>query len=311
MKVAISGAGGFIGSALCDRFRGRGWDISRLTRVRPAADDASQIYWNHETGEIEAAKLEGIDAVVHLAGKSLASGKWTPKSKEEFRRSRIDGTLLVAKTLAGLADKPKVLVCASATGYYGPGNPLTSHQFLGEPLDESAPAGFGYLAELCRDWEAAAEPARAAGIRVVNVRIGFVISPRGGTLRQMLLPFRLGLGGNFASGKQVMNLISLTDLVSIFAFAIENDFMEGAINGVCPAPLTNAQFTRAMSRVIRRPAFCHVPAFVLKAIAGELAEFIIAGEPPVVSSRLAAARFKFLCPDAEKILEFEISGRIP
>src|SRR5579884_1588092 len=245
MRIVISGSHGLIGSALLPGLEARGHRVIRL--VRGAAPPASEdISWDPGAGRIDAERLEGMDAVIHLAGASIAAGRWTAAQKARIRQSRVDGTLLLARTLAARARRPGVLLSASAVGYYGDRG--------SELLDERSGPGRGFLADLCRDWEAATDPARAAGIRVVVLRTGSVVSSHGGFLARLLPVFRLGVGGPLGSGRQYLSWIALPDVVGAVAHLLAREDVVGPVNLVAPHPVTNREFTRTLARLLRRPA---------------------------------------------------------
>jgi uncharacterized protein len=292
-RIAITGASGFVGTHLVVRLQQRGDEVFRLVRSRPTSEH--EIFWNPATGEIDAAALEGMDAVVHLAGVSIASGLWTAKRKRAIRSSRVDGTALLSQTLARLEQPPEVLVSTSAIGYYGDGGERV--------MTEKTLPGNDFLAEVCRAWEGAAKPAAAAGIRVVHPRFGLVLSGDSGILPVMSLPFKLGVGGAIGSGDQYMSWIMIEDLVQVLVESIDNDALEGPVNAVAPDPVTNMEFTKAMGRVLHRPTFMKVPAFAAKAVGGELVEQLILASQRVMPTRLEAIGFEFMYPTIDDALE--------
>ena len=297
MRVAISAASGLIGSALARSLAADGTEVLRL--VRRAARSADEIGWDPaDTARgLDPARLAGVNAVVHLSGAPIASGRWTPARKAELRASRIDSTTILARAMAAASPPPAALVCASATGYYGDtGDRVT---------DESSPPGAGFLAGLVADWEAAADPARAAGIRVTHFRSGVVLSRGGGMLGRLLLPFRLGLGAKVGSGRQYFSWISGTDEVRAIRFLLENTQAEGAYNLTAPEPVTNAEFTRALAAALHRPALIAVPSAALRAVLGEVASELL-GSQRVVPARLQAAGFGFEQPDIATALAHEL-----
>jgi uncharacterized protein (TIGR01777 family) len=292
LTVAISGASGFIGSALASSLAARGCPVRRL--VRGAAARAGEIAWDPRAGRIDARALAGVDAVVNLAGESIAAWRWTATKKARIRASRVEGTALIARTLAALAPRPRVLVNASAVGYYGDRGD--------EPLDETSPPGDGFLAETCRAWEAATEPARRAGLRVVRLRIGVVIDARGGVLARMALPFRLGLGGRLGSGRQFTSWIALADLIGVIERALADGELAGPLNAVAPHPVRNADLTRALARVLRRPARLAVPAPVIRGLLGEMGEELLLASTRALPRRLESLGFRFALPEIEAAL---------
>jgi uncharacterized protein (TIGR01777 family) len=300
-KIAVSGATGLVGSSLAAFLGGGGHSIVRLSRRRPAeAEDA--VYWNPSLGEIDAKGLEGTDAVVHLAGENISEGRWNPARKASIRRSRVEGTRLLASALAGLECPPKVLVCASAIGFYGDRGD--------EVLEEDGTSGGDFLASVCRDWEEATVEASQAGIRVVNLRIGVVLAGRGGALRKMLTPFSFGLGGRVGSGRQYMSWIGLDDLLGVIQFCLFTEGMAGPVNAVAPCAVTNAAFVKTLARVMRRPAVFPLPAPVVKAVFGEMGKALLLSSTRVRPARLLAARFPFLQPDLEGALRSELGLRM-
>lgn len=286
-SVAISGASGFVGTALVAAFEAEGVRVLRLVR-RPSAA-SNEIAWDPESGQIDAARLEGVEAVIHLAGESIAASRWTAERKQRIRDSRVRGTTLLAGTLAGLASKPRVLVSVSGIGIYGDrGDDL---------LDEGSGPGTGFLAEVGRAWEGSADAARQAGIRVVHPRFGMVLHPSGGALAKMLPPFRLGLGGQLGNGQQWMSWISRRDAVGVIRAALLLDSLSGPVNAVSPNPVRNAEFTSLLAAAVHRPAIASVPAFVLELMFGELAKEALLSSQRGVPARLQAAAHEFRDPD--------------
>lgn len=294
MRVAITGSSGLIGSAMVARLRADGHEVTRLVRGRGHAGGPGAVHWDPARGEVDAAGIEGHDVVIHLAGESLV-GLWTKRKKARIRDSRVQGTRLIAEALAGLARPPGVLLSASAIGYYGARPP-------DEVVDEGTPAGSGFLAETAQAWEAAAEPARAAGIRVVHPRFGLVLSPRGGALAAMLPVFRFGLGGRLGSGAQVWSWIALDDVVEAALHALRTDSLDGPVNFVAPEPVSNAEFTRVLGRVLRRPAPFAVPASAARLAAGEMAEEMLLTGARVSPRRLLETGYRFRFPTLEPAL---------
>ena len=294
MRVAVTGSTGLIGTALVARLREEGHEVTRLVRDRRRAREPGAVFWDPARGEVDAAGLEGHDVVVHLAGESLV-GIWTRAKKRRIRESRARGTRVLAEALAGLARPPRLLLAASAIGFYGPREP-------DEVVDESTPAGRGFLAEVAVEWEAAAEPARTAGIRVVHARFGLVLSPRGGALAKMLPVFRLGLGGTLGSGEQVWSWIALDDVVEAALHVFRTEALAGPVNFTAPEPVSNAEFTRVLGRVLRRPAPFGVPAFAARLVAGEMAEEVLLAGAYVVPRRLLDSGYGFRLPALEPAL---------
>lgn len=294
MKVLISGSGGFIGSALAERLTSSGHRVIRLVRreVSPGQDAVS---WNPDGGEIDARGLEGIDAVVHLAGEGIGDHRWTDAHKARVLSSRVRGTHLLAETIARLETPPKVLISGSAVGYYG---------YLGaDSMTEASPPGAGFLADVVEQWETAAEPAAKAGIRVVRIRSGVVLSPKGGALQKQLLPFKLGVGGKLGSGNQYLSWISLEDETQAIEFLLERDDISGPVNVTSPNPVTNAEFTRALGAALGRPTFMPVPTLALKLLfSGEMTEEMMLGGQRVLPERLQEAGYEFVDPEVEVAL---------
>lgn len=294
MKIAITGASGLVGTALSTALRADGHDILRLVRRPPDGPDEAR--WEPRTRSIERRRLEGLDAVVHLAGAGLASRPWwVPGYPETIRASRIDGTATLAEALAGLDRPPRVLLTASAVGYYGDTGDRST--------DESAGSGTGFLAQLCREWEAAARPAAHAGIRVVTLRSGIVLDRTGGLLAPLWRLFRLGLGGRLGSGRQYMSWISLRDHIAAQRFVLTTDTVSGPVNLTAPAPVTNAAFTAALGRAVHRPTPFAVPAAALRLAVGGFADEGVLVSQRVVPTRLTATGFRFTHPEIDAALE--------
>ena len=291
MKVLVAGSSGLIGTALCSRLEREGHEVVRLVRRQPAR---GELRWDPEAGELEQEAIEGIEAVVHLGGRNIAAGRWTATVKAQLRQSRVQTTQLLATRLAGLAAPPRVLVCASAIGIYG--------NRRDEELDEESDTGEGFLAELGRAWEGASAVAAEAGIRVVQARLGLVFDRRGGALAKMLLPFRLGVGGKIGDGRQYVSWISLEDAVAALIYAVENDALRGPVNLTAPQPVTNAELTRTLGRLLRRPTLLPLPAFAAKLLLGELAEEGLLASQRVWPTRLLEAGFEFAHPELEGAL---------
>lgn len=296
-RVAVTGASGLIGRNLTAFLESGGHSVLRLVRRRPRAE-AREAYWDPASGAIDSAALEGMDIVVHLAGENVGAGLWTLARKEAILRSRVDGTTLLCKTLAQLRKPPRVLVAASAVGYYGD----RGDEVLTE---ESAPGG-DFLAHVVRAWESATEPARRAGLRVVNMRGGFVLSAAGGALPRLLLPFRLGLGGVAGSGRQYMSWIAFDDVIGSIYHAMFAEGLSGPVNVAAPSPVTNAELSRTLGRVLRRPVFMPLPAFAVRLAAGEMGEALLLKGQRVSSAKLEGSGFRFLHTDLEGALRSEL-----
>ncbi|MET0648762.1 MAG: TIGR01777 family oxidoreductase [Pyrinomonadaceae bacterium] len=297
MKVIVTGSTGLVGRALIRSLLADGHEVTRLVRGDSQgfrAPGTAAVHWNPERGEIDAGALEGHDAAVHLAGENVGEGRWDDEKKRRILESRVKGTTLLAGALAGLSAKPPVLVSASATGFYGDRG--------AEILREESASGEDFLSEVCREWEKATLQASQAGIRVVHLRIGVVLSGEGGALQRMLTPFKLGLGGKLGSGSQYMNWIALEDLVGVIRRAIEDENMRGPINAVAPQQVTNEEFTKALGRVLGRPTVFAVPAFALRLAFGEIADAALMASTRVEPARLKEAGYQFRHPEIEGAL---------
>ena len=297
MKVIVTGATGLVGRALIRSLLSDGHEVTRLVRGEAQgfrAPGTKAVHWEPEKGVVNAQELEGHDAVVHLAGEALAGERWDEEKKRRIRESRVKGTHLLAETLAGLKEKPSVLVSASATGFYGDRGDVV--------LREESASGEGFLSEVCREWEKATLAASQAGIRVVHLRIGFVLSADGGGLPQMLTPFKLGVGGRVGSGQQYISWITLDDLVRIIRRALEDEHLRGPVNAVAPNALTNEEFTKALGHVLGRPTFLPLPAFAARLAFGEMADAILLSSTRVEPARLEEAGYEFSHPEIEEAL---------
>ncbi|GAA4582822.1 TIGR01777 family oxidoreductase [Planotetraspora phitsanulokensis] len=285
--IAVTGSSGLLGSALIESLRGAGTRILRLVRQCPQNPD--EAFWDPAGGVLAPAVLEGVDAVVHLAGASVGDRRWTPEYKRKLLASRVAGTRTLTKALAALDKKPRVLLSGSAVGFYGD----TGDQ----AVDETAPAGQGFLAGLAREWEQAAKPAERAGIRVVRLRTGFVVSGHGGALGRLIPIFRMGAGAVLGSGTQYMSWISLPDWVSAARFLLDHEGMSGPVNLTAPEPVTNAEFTRELAKALHRPTMpVPAPAFALRLALGEFAqEGLLIGQR-ALPRRLLDAGHRFAHP---------------
>ncbi len=301
MKVAITGSSGLVGTALVRFLQAGGHQVLRLVRRRARTSDEAR--WDPDWSEIDGPALEGVDAVVHLAGENLARGRWTEEKKLRLRTSRVGPTRLLSETLASLARKPRVLVSSSAVGYYGDHGE--------EWLDEKSPAGEDFLARLTADWESATRQAADAGIRVVNLRTGMVLSPEGGALAKMLPVFRTGLGGVFGSGRQYVSWIAIDDLVSAIDHLMASVGVSGPVNAVAPSPVTNAELTKTLGRVLGRPTIAPVPAFALRLAFGEMADAALLASQRVRPERLIACGYRFRYPELEGALRELLRRRAP
>lgn len=303
MHIVITGASGLIGSSLAPRLSASGHRVSRLVRVRGGhggardggAAGGEAIPWDPESGVLDPSSLAGVDAIVHLSGESIAGGPWSKKRRERIRNSRIRTTRLLAETLAQISPRPGALVTASAVGYYGSRGEDT--------LTEASGPGTGFLADLCRDWEAASMPAQDAGVRVTRLRTAPVLSAKGGMLAAILPIFRLGLGGRLGNGRQWMSWISLDDHLSIIERALEDSSMRGSIIAASPEPVRNAAFTKALGRAVRRPTILPAPEFALRmALGRSRAEELLLASQRVTPAALLACGFRFEHPELEEAL---------
>jgi len=293
MKILISGSSGLIGKALVSSLEDRGHLVSRL--VRSSSQKPHEIFWNPLKGIMDAKALEGFDGVIHLAGENVGQGRWTPSKKEKIRQSRIKGTQNLCNCLSGLSNPPKVLVCASAVGYYGDRGE--------ETLDEKSPNGSGFLPEVCKEWEEATRPCSQKGIRVVNLRMGVVLSPEGGALKKMLFPFKMGGGGVIGPGKQYMSWITLGDVVGAICHALQSENLKGPVNAVSPNPVTNRDFTKTLGRVLSRPTILPLPAFAARLAFGEMAEELLLASVRAQPKELQNSGFHFRDPQLEGALK--------
>ncbi len=292
-KVLVSGASGMTGTALIPFLKARGRRVSVLTRDRARAGDGA-VFWDPESGEIDKKNLEGFGAVVHLAGENIASGRWTEARKKRIRDSRVNGTRLLAEAIASLDRKPSVLVSASAVGYYGNRND--------DVLTEVEPPGKGFLAGVCREWEAATEPAEKGGVRVVRLRFGPVLSRAGGMLKKILPPFRAGVGGRIGPGRQYISWIAIDDVLGIIDYCFTHEDLKGAVNAVAPNAVTNAEFTRGLGKVLSRPTIFPVPASGLRLLYGEMADEMLLASVRAVPKRLETAGYRFQLSELEPAL---------
>lgn len=286
MKILVSGATGLVGKHLVPSLREKGHDVYCLVRKAPAKDD--EILWDAKQGfvESELRKLEGFDAVVHLAGAGIADERWTKERKRVIKESRTVGTRVLVDALGKVATKPKVFVSASAIGYYGNRGD--------EVLTEESAPGNDFLSDVCVQWEQAGQRAKEIGIpRVVNVRIGIVQSTEGGALKEMLTPFKMGVGGRVGSGKQFVSWIDLDDLVRVFEFVIENENLHDAVNATAPNPVRNAEFAEKLGAILHRPSLVPAPEFALRLMFGELADALLFTSIRVVPKKLLENGFKF------------------
>lgn len=296
MTVLVTGASGLVGRALVGQLAARGERAVRL--VRRAPQGPQEALWDPALGAVEGETARAADAVVHLAGENVASGRWTASRKARIRDSRVGPTRALAAWLAQLDRPPLAFICASGIGYYGDRGD--------EMLDEASPPGTGFLAGVCREWEAAADPAARAGIRVVSLRIGLVLSGTGGALPRMLKPFRLGVGGVVGSGDQWMSWITLDDLVEVILRTVADERLRGAVNAVAPGAVTNAEFAHTIGRVLGRPALVPLPAPAVRLLLGEMGGALLLASARVRPRRLEDAGHRFRHPALEQALRYAL-----
>jgi uncharacterized protein (TIGR01777 family) len=300
MKILVTGSSGLVGTQLVPALRAAGHDVVRLVRDRARAA-AGSAFWDPAGGHIDAEALRGCDAAVNLAGENIAAGRWNEKRKRAIVDSRVDATRTIAAALAGLEPRPRVLVNASAIGYYGPRG--------GELLDETATTGSDdFLSGVCRAWEAATLPADEAQVRVVLARFGVILSRQGGALAKMLLPFRLGLGGRVGSGEQFMSWIAIDDVVGAILHAVGSAALAGPANVVAPEPVTNREFTQTLGRVLSRPTLFPLPAFAARAAFGQMGQELLLSGQRVAPRRLLETGYVFKFPELETALR-HVLGR--
>lgn len=295
MKILVTGSSGLVGTALVERLVGEGHTVCRLMRPESQTSGGGiAVRWNPAAGEIDAAAA-GADAVVHLAGASIAGGRWNAARKAVLRSSRVDATRLLVSALARLRPTPKVMIAAAAVGYYGNRGDETL-------TEESAP-GSDFLSRMARDWEAEAAKAEALGIRVARLRFGVILAKRGGALGKMLPAFRLGVGGRLGSGRQWMSWLTLDEAVAMIQFALVNEAARGALNAVAPEPVRNAEFTRVLAKALRRPAIFPAPAFALRLALGEMADALLLSSQRAVPRKLQELGYRFAHPELTAALE--------
>jgi uncharacterized protein (TIGR01777 family) len=299
MRILVSGSTGFLGTALVETLEAKGHSIARLVRPGTARTNMAKVHaqavaWDPVAGGFDAAAAEGAEALIHLAGASIAGGRWNASRKKLLRTSRIDATRHLIGSLAKLQRPPHVIVAASAIGYYGNRGD--------ETLTEASSPGNGLLAGLCREWEAANARGAEFGTRVVNLRFGIILAAHGGALRQMALPFKLGAGGRLGDGRQWMSWVTLQETVSIIQFAIATSGLTGPVNTVTPNPVRNNEFTSVLAKTLRRPALFPAPAFALRLALGEMADALLLSSQKVAPSKLAASGYRFLQPNLASAL---------
>jgi uncharacterized protein (TIGR01777 family) len=295
MKILMSGSSGLVGSVLVPYLMDQGGEVSRLVRSRPRLGESSEIFWDPAVEGIDPSSLEGFDAVIHLAGENLATGRWTRQKKARIRNSRIQSTRLLCQTLASADRPPKVIAAASGVGFYG-------HREDKMLTEESAP-GTGFLSEVCQEWEAAAWPAVKRGIRVVHLRFGMILSREGGALAKMLPPFRCGLGGVLGNGRQYYSWIAIDDAVGVIQHTLVNERLSGALNVVSPLPVTNREFTKTLGQVLSRPTILSVPAFAVRIAFGEMADETLLASTRAEPVKLLGAGYSFRHPELAGALQ--------
>jgi len=298
MNILITGSTGLVGSSLLHSLSQKRCRILQLVRKKPVSEN--QVYWNPALSTIDTKGLKGVDAVVHLAGESITGGRWTEEKKHRIRESRIRGTRLLSEALASLDTPPRVFVSASAIGYYGNRGD--------ELIDEASRPGTGFLAEVCRQWEKETEPASALGIRVVNLRIGIVLSGMGGALNSMLPFFKMGFGGIIGNGRQYLSWIALKDLVGIIEYAIQSESLQGPVNAVSPNPTSNRTFTKTLGKVLSRPTILWMPRFAARVVFGEMADALLLASTRVIPVRLKETAFQFQFESLEEALNQTLSA---
>ncbi|MFO1007345.1 MAG: TIGR01777 family oxidoreductase [Planctomycetaceae bacterium] len=291
MNVMVTGATGLVGTHLLPLLKQDGHEVITLTRRSPRSPSERQ--WD-PAGKLPAATLDGVEAIIHLAGENIGDSRWTAAKKQRIRDSRVIGTRQLAEAAAATGGRIKTFVCASAIGFYGDRGQ--------EELTEDSPAGTGFLPDVCREWEAATWPARDAGIRVVNLRLGVVLSKDGGALAKMLLPFKMCVGGIVGSGRQYWSWLTVDEAARMFRFALQNTNLHGPVNAVSPLPVTNLEFTKALGEVLHRPTIFPLPAFMARLVLGEMADDLILGSTRVIPSRLQSAGYAFSHPEIGEAL---------
>ncbi len=292
MKVAVTGSSGLIGSSLVSFLSEKNITVSKILRENPADDDIS---WKPEDGDWNSAFAEGIDGIVHLAGENIASGKWTRKKKEKIRNSRIEGTKRLCECILKLPTPPSVLVCASAVGYYGDRGV--------EFLNEGSSRGSGFLPDVCLGWEEATETVSKAGVRVVNVRFGIVLSKDGGALAKMQTPFKMGMGGKVGSGTQYMSWVAMDDVTGAIYHTLVTESLKGPVNVTAPNPVTNKEFTNTLGEVLKRPAVVPMPAFAARLAFGEMAKDLLLASTKVAPKKLSDSGYEFQYTELEDALK--------
>jgi uncharacterized protein (TIGR01777 family) len=285
LKILVTGASGFIGRRIVAALAKQRHEVLRLTRAGAPSDDPRLFHWDPAKGEIDAHAVEGLDAVIHLAGENLSAKRWSPAFKAQILESRVQGTRVLLDALSRAGIKPKAFLAAAAIGYYGDRG--------AEELSEGSAPGNDFLAQVCQAWELETAKAAGLGCRVVQLRIGMVLGAEGGALAKMLTPFKLGAGGRIGAGSQFYSWISADDLVKAFLFTLTNEACSGVYNAVSPNPVTNAQFTASLARAVSRPAVFPMPAFAARLAFGEMADALLLAGQKVSPARLKAAGFQW------------------
>jgi uncharacterized protein (TIGR01777 family) len=296
LKVAVTGSSGLIGSSLVSFLSEKNITVSKILREDPKDDNIS---WRPEDGDWDSAYAGGIDGIVHLAGEYVASGRWTRVKKEKIRNSRIEGTKRLCEHLLKLPTPPSVFVCASAIGFYGDRGM--------EFLNEGSSRGSGFLPDVCAGWEEAANIVSKAGIRVVNVRFGIVLSKDGGALAKMLTPFKMGMGGKIGSGTQYMSWVAMDDVTGAIYHALVTDSLKGPVNVTAPNPVTNKEFTNTLGKVLNRPTVMPMPAFAARLAFGEMANDLLLASTKVAPKRLSDSGYEFQYPELANALKHVLS----
>lgn len=295
MKIIVAGASGLVGARLVPALTSQGHEVVRLVRDQRKTGAGAAI-WDPTSGEIDPAALANCDAAINLAGESIAAGRWNERRKASIHDSRIDTTATLAKAMASLEPRPKLLVNASAIGFYGSRGD--------EWLDETSSSGSGdFLSGVCRDWEAATQPAQAAGVRVVMTRFGVILSKEGGALAKMLTPFKLGIGGPIGSGRQYMSWIAIDDVVGAILHCVNHAGLAGPVNVVAPQPVTNAEFTKTLGRALSRPTIFPMPAFAAKLAFGQMGEELLLSGQRVKPTKLLETGYVFQYPELDAALK--------
>ncbi len=293
MRILVTGATGLVGSAVTTFLEQQGHEVFPLVRSKEPVD--GQAWWDPAAGECVLGAARPIEAVIHLAGENIASGRWTDEKKKRIRDSRVNGTKLLSEALASLPEQPQVFISSSAIGYYGNRGE--------EPLTERSSPGDSWLSQVCQDWEAATEPASDTGIRTINLRTGIVLSKEGGMLKRMWLPFKMGVGGIVGSGEQMMSWIDIRDLVQVIHHILFDEEISGPVNGTAPHPVSNREFTKTFGKVIRRPTIFPMPETIVRWVFGELGDELMLKGAMVLPRVLEQSSFEFQHPGLEESLK--------